>query len=77
MGVGLGDKLRTKVLVIHHHGGKGCEGGDLGKKRGEAHGSSPQERDFSLVLGRTACRMWLCLNFFHSCSVRSYRFFFL
>ena len=62
--------------IVKTPGGKWCEGGEW--KRGEVHGSSPQERDFSLILGRTACRMWLCLNFcFHSCSVRSYRCFFL
>ena len=33
MGVGLGDKLRTKVLVIHHHGGG--SGVRMGSERGE------------------------------------------
>ena len=32
MGVGLGDKLRTKVLVVHHHGGMWV---GIWEKRGE------------------------------------------
>ena len=43
-----------------------CKRGYRNKRGERSMAPLPKKGTFSLVLGRTACRMWFCLNFFHS-----------